>query len=59
MISCKQSTQTVILLERENSNGNQRNPVRYAIVDSLDCTLNLTESAFSGQWLLCAKDESQ
>ena len=29
--------------DRQNSNANMRDPVRYAIVDSLDCTLSVLE----------------
>ena len=32
--------QTGFLVERENSNGNKHDPVRYVIVDSLESTLH-------------------
>ena len=32
--------------DRQNSNANIRDPVRFAIVDSLDCTLVFTASVF-------------
>ena len=39
MISRKQNIQTGFLVEREYSNGNKHDPVRYVIVDSLESTL--------------------
>ena len=44
-----QKVKLLFLLERENSNGNQRDPVRYAIVDSLDCTLISEQALISLQ----------